>query len=69
MSDPKAGDVWRYPYLWGWQAKRGETEGRKTRTVAGSMPEVCPSVAAASSSSAQDTPNGNQLNAMARFGP
>ena len=33
MSDPKAGDVWRYPYLWRWQADAGETEGRKSRPV------------------------------------
>lgn len=29
--DPAIGDVWRYPYLWNWQAERGETEGRKPR--------------------------------------
>lgn len=34
MSDrPRTGDIWRYPYLWSWQAARGETEGRKTRPV------------------------------------
>lgn len=33
MTDPRAGDVWRYPYLWSWQAERGETEGRKPRPV------------------------------------
>lgn len=33
MNEPQAGDVWRYPYLWAWQAERGETEGRKTRPV------------------------------------
>ena len=32
MSEiPKTGDVFRYPYLWAWQAARGETEGRKDR--------------------------------------
>lgn len=30
---PVAGDIWRYPYLWAWQAERGETEGRKPRPV------------------------------------
>lgn len=30
---PAAGDIWRYPYLWAWQAERGETEGRKPRPV------------------------------------
>lgn len=33
MTKPEAGDIWRYPYLWSWQAARGETEGRKTRPV------------------------------------
>ena len=33
MTDPSSGDVWRYPYLWSWQAERGETEGRKPRPV------------------------------------
>ena len=33
MTDPRSGDVWRYPYLWSWQAERGETEGRKPRPV------------------------------------
>lgn len=28
---PKTGDVFDYPYLWGWQDDRGETEGRKDR--------------------------------------
>jgi len=28
---PRIGDVWRYPYLWLWQAENGETEGRKPR--------------------------------------
>ena len=33
MADdfPKAGQVFRYHYLWKWQAARGETEGRKKR--------------------------------------
>ena len=30
---PREGDVWRYSYLWRWQDKRGETEGRKDRPV------------------------------------
>lgn len=30
-SKPSTGDVWRYPYLWKWQAKLGETGGRKQR--------------------------------------
>lgn len=34
MADPKAGDVWRYAYLWRWQDRRGETAGRKPRPVA-----------------------------------
>lgn len=33
MTSPKAGDIWRYPYLWSWQASLGETEGRKDRPV------------------------------------
>ena len=33
MTKPEAGDIWRYPYLWTWQAERGETEGRKERPV------------------------------------
>lgn len=34
MADrPTEGDVWHYPYLWRWQKKRGETEGRKDRPV------------------------------------
>lgn len=33
MSKPTAGNIWRYPYLWAWQARRGETEGRKGRPV------------------------------------
>lgn len=31
MTEPVAGDIWRYPYLWVWQSERGETEGRKPR--------------------------------------
>lgn len=31
MAEPRPGDLWRYDYLWHWQAKGGETEGRKTR--------------------------------------
>ncbi|WP_374373707.1 hypothetical protein [Tabrizicola sp.] len=34
MTDPVEGEVWRYPYLWGWQDDRGETEGRKDRPTA-----------------------------------
>ncbi|MCK5934053.1 MAG: hypothetical protein KAG89_17980 [Fulvimarina manganoxydans] len=30
---PKAGQVFGYHFLWQWQAKRGETEGRKKRNV------------------------------------
>jgi hypothetical protein len=30
----RTGSVIRYPYLWAWQADRGETEGRKARAVA-----------------------------------
>ncbi len=33
MNEPQAGDVWRYPYRWAWQAECGEMEGRKTRPV------------------------------------
>lgn len=34
MSDlPHEGDIWRYSYLWRWQDKRGETEGRKDRPI------------------------------------
>lgn len=33
MAKPQAGDIWRYPYLWSWQAALGETEGRKDRPV------------------------------------
>ena len=36
MSDsrptaPRIGDVWRYPFVWGREARDGETEGRKDR--------------------------------------
>lgn len=31
MTSPNEGDVWRYPYLWARETKRGETEGRKNR--------------------------------------
>lgn len=34
QDTPKLGDVWEYPYLWSWQAGRGETEGRKARPCA-----------------------------------
>ena len=30
-SKPAIGDVWRYPYLWKWQAELGEDGGRKPR--------------------------------------
>lgn len=33
MNKPASGDVWRYDYLWHWQANAGETEGRKTRPI------------------------------------
>jgi hypothetical protein len=33
VADPQPGDLWRYDYLWQWQAMRGESEGRKTRPV------------------------------------
>jgi hypothetical protein len=33
VADPQPGDLWRYDYLWHWQAMRGESEGRKTRPV------------------------------------
>ncbi len=29
----RPGDVFDYPYLWAWQAAKGETEGRKERPV------------------------------------
>lgn len=31
--DLKPGAIVHYPYLWAWQHKRGETEGRKDRPV------------------------------------
>ncbi|AXQ96292.1 hypothetical protein LV780_21815 (plasmid) [Cereibacter azotoformans] len=31
MKEPKSGDIWRYPYLWDWQAEQGEEDGRKNR--------------------------------------
>lgn len=34
----KQGDVISYPYLWNWQAQRGETEGRKDRPVCVALP-------------------------------
>ncbi len=34
MTEPAAGDLWRYDYLWRWQHEVGETEGRKSRPVA-----------------------------------
>jgi hypothetical protein len=34
VSDPRAGEVWRYPFLWDQQSKQGETEGRKERPTA-----------------------------------
>jgi hypothetical protein len=35
MTDkmPPNGSVISFPYLWRWQKKRGETEGRKSRPV------------------------------------
>lgn len=33
-SDPRPGDIWRYPYLWHRQSQAGETEGRKDRPTA-----------------------------------
>ncbi|MFQ5565004.1 MAG: hypothetical protein ACE5EU_01430 [Paracoccaceae bacterium] len=32
-AELRPGDVFEYPYLWNWQAKKGETEGRKERPV------------------------------------
>ncbi|WP_255469627.1 hypothetical protein [Paracoccus sp. FO-3] len=32
-SDPKPGEVFRYPFLWKRQEEAGESEGRKTRPV------------------------------------
>ena len=34
----RQGDVLSYPYLWAWQADRGETEGRKDRPVCLALP-------------------------------
>jgi hypothetical protein len=34
VTDPCAGEVWRYPFLWDRQSKFGETEGRKERPTA-----------------------------------
>ena len=34
MTEPRVGDVWRFPYLWHREAKAGETEGRKDRPCA-----------------------------------
>ena len=31
--DLRVGEIIHYPYLWKWQADRGETEGRKDRPV------------------------------------
>jgi hypothetical protein len=31
VSNLKSGDIISYPYLWSWQKRRGETEGRKDR--------------------------------------
>lgn len=31
MADYRSGDILDFPYLWAWQARRGETEGRKDR--------------------------------------
>ena len=31
MAEYTTGDVIQFPYLWAWQAARGETEGRKDR--------------------------------------
>ena len=33
MNKPVSGDIWRYDYLWHWQADVGETEGRKARPI------------------------------------
>jgi hypothetical protein len=33
-DDIRTATVIRYPYLWAWQARAGETEGRKERPVA-----------------------------------
>ena len=34
MTEPKIGDVWRYPYLWKREALEGEDAGRKPRPTA-----------------------------------
>ncbi len=34
FDDIQSGCVIRYPYLWSWQARGGETEGRKDRPTA-----------------------------------
>ena len=34
MTEPKIGDVWRYPYLWRREALDGEETGRKPRPTA-----------------------------------
>ena len=34
----RQGDVLSYPYLWNWQADRGETAGRKDRPVCLALP-------------------------------
>jgi hypothetical protein len=34
----KQGEVLYYPYLWSWQADRGESEGRKLRPVCLALP-------------------------------
>jgi len=31
IDKPAIGDIWRYPYLWEWQDRLGEDEGRKPR--------------------------------------
>lgn len=34
MTEPKIGDIWRYPYLWKREALDGEDAGRKPRPTA-----------------------------------
>ncbi len=34
----RQGDVFLYPYLWNWQADKGEAEGRKDRPVCLALP-------------------------------
>jgi len=34
----KQGDILSYPYLWEWQAEKGEMEGRKERPVCVALP-------------------------------